>query len=220
MRLIKNRMKKIAEKLNKKMLGLFLIGALALFLGFSVHSALALDYEENSASGGSYSIPNPLGETTIMGLVTKVMQVLVENVAIPLAVVMIILTGFSFIMAQGDSAKLQAARKRLSGTIIGVAVIILSEATVIFVRNALGDKTAQKSTLLDRVKGALNEIIVVLFLLATVYFAWGVVDMIRGSGDPKKLESGRNHMIWGIIGMAIMAGAWGIITLLKSFLGA
>lgn len=169
--------------------------------------------------GGNCSIPNPLGETTIIGLITKIVQFLVENIAIPLAVIMIIWTGFKFVTAQGNATKLEGAKKNLLYTVIGLAVILSAEAIVLFIRNVLGEKNAPESPLLDRLKGALNEIIGVLFALATVYFAWGVVQMIQGSGNEKKIEEGRRHMIWGIIGMAVMAGAWGIVALLKNFLG-
>lgn len=169
--------------------------------------------------GGKCSIPNPLGETTIIGLITKIVQFLVENIAIPLAVIAIILAGFNFVTAQGSATKLEGAKKNLLYTIIGLAVILSAEAIVLFVRNLFGDQAAVQSPLLGRLKGVFNEIIGVLFALATVYFAWGIIQMIQGSGNEKKIEDGRRHMVWGIIGMVIMAGVWGIVALLKDFIG-
>ncbi len=67
----------------------------------------------------------------------------------------------------------------------------------------------------------LNGIIGVLFVLVTLYFIWGVVKYVMAAGDETKLKDGKQHMIWGIVGMAVMAGAWGIVAIITStFLGS
>lgn len=64
----------------------------------------------------------------------------------------------------------------------------------------------------------LNPLIILMFALATVLFGWGVVKYILGSqGDTTKLEQGKKIMAYGIIGMFIMASAWGIVSLLCNF---
>lgn len=66
--------------------------------------------------------------------------------------------------------------------------------------------------------GILTPVINLLFVLATVIFLWGVIQYVIGSqGDTAKLEKGKQVMIWGIIGMTIMASAWGIVGILCSF---
>ncbi len=68
--------------------------------------------------------------------------------------------------------------------------------------------------------GILNPIINLLFVLATVVFLWGVIQYVIGSqGDTTKLEKGKQVMIWGIVGMTIMASAWGIVKILCQFFG-
>ena len=63
-----------------------------------------------------------------------------------------------------------------------------------------------------------NPLIILLFALATVLFAWGVVQYIIGSqGNETKVAQGKRIMVWGIIGMFIMASAWGIVYLLCDF---
>lgn len=63
-----------------------------------------------------------------------------------------------------------------------------------------------------------NPLIILLFALATMLFAWGVVQYIIGSqGSEAKVEQGKRIMVWGIIGMFIMASAWGIVFLLCDF---
>ena len=60
-----------------------------------------------------------------------------------------------------------------------------------------------------------------LFVLATVIFLWGIIQYVIGSkGDEKKLEKGKQIMLWGIVGMVIMAAAWGIVSLICGTVGA
>ena len=64
----------------------------------------------------------------------------------------------------------------------------------------------------------LNPLIVLLFVLATILFIWGVIQYVIGSnGDTAKLKQGRDSILWGIVGMFIMASAWEIVRILKDF---
>ncbi len=66
----------------------------------------------------------------------------------------------------------------------------------------------------------LNPLINVLFVLATVIFLWGVINYVIGSrGDERRLDAGKRVMVWGIIGMTIMASAWGIVRIICVFFG-
>lgn len=70
------------------------------------------------------------------------------------------------------------------------------------------------------VTGLLNPLITLLFVLATAVFLWGVTTYVigqSGSGDEKKLATAKRVMMWGIIGMFIMASAWGIVKVLCDF---
>jgi len=63
----------------------------------------------------------------------------------------------------------------------------------------------------------LNSILIIAFALLTLYFVWGVVQYVMAGGDEEKLAKGKQHMIWGIIGMAVAAGAWGIVNLILTY---
>lgn len=67
----------------------------------------------------------------------------------------------------------------------------------------------------------LDPLIAVLFTLGTALLLWGVILYVIGSqGDQKKLDQGKQLMLWGIIGMTVMASAWGIVNILCDFLGS
>jgi len=64
----------------------------------------------------------------------------------------------------------------------------------------------------------LNPLIILLFTVATLMFAWGIVQyVLGGQGSDQKMTHAKNAMLWGIIGMFIMASAWGIVSLLCDF---
>lgn len=64
----------------------------------------------------------------------------------------------------------------------------------------------------------IEPIINLLFIVATLLFIWGIIQYVIGSqGDKTKLEQGKKLMLWGIIGMAVMASAWGFASILCNF---
>jgi len=59
----------------------------------------------------------------------------------------------------------------------------------------------------------LNPLLALIFAVGLLVFMWGVVEFIIGMNvyDGDKKESGKQHMLWGIIGMFIMVTAWAIL---------
>ncbi|MBI2096417.1 MAG: hypothetical protein HYT43_02175 [Candidatus Taylorbacteria bacterium] len=64
-----------------------------------------------------------------------------------------------------------------------------------------------------------NPLMELLFALAVVVFVWGVYEFIRGADNEQAREKGRLHMIWGIVGIAIMVSVYGIIAVIVNTLG-
>lgn len=63
-----------------------------------------------------------------------------------------------------------------------------------------------------------NPLITLLFAIATAVLAWGVVLYFIGSyGSDERVGRAKTIMFWGIIGMFIMASAFGVIRLLCDF---
>ena len=62
----------------------------------------------------------------------------------------------------------------------------------------------------------LTPIIVLLFALAVGYFLLGLVKFIRNQDNETELEEGKQHMVWGVIGISIMVGVYGILNLIQS----
>ncbi len=69
------------------------------------------------------------------------------------------------------------------------------------------------------VSAIIDPLMVLLVGAALLVFAWGIVEFIWGlsSGSENK-EKGKQHMLWGVLGLTIMVGAYAIIQLvLRTF---
>lgn len=60
----------------------------------------------------------------------------------------------------------------------------------------------------------INPLIRLLFGAATIIFLWGMVEFLMALDDESKKSKGKLHMIWGIIGLAIMVSVFAIINLI------
>ena len=73
---------------------------------------------------------NPL--TGKDGVLYKV-SLIVASVAGLVAVIVIIVSGFQFLVSGGDAQKVAGARRTLIGAIIGLVVIVLAQSIIMFV---------------------------------------------------------------------------------------
>jgi hypothetical protein len=67
----------------------------------------------------------------------------------------------------------------------------------------------------------LTPVMYLLIALSMLYFFWGVALFIFNAESAEKRKEGVNHMLWGGIGLFIIASVWGIINFvdatIKSF---
>ena len=63
----------------------------------------------------------------------------------------------------------------------------------------------------------LTPIVTLLFALAIILFIWGIVEFLIYSDNEEKKSIGKRHMVWGIIGLAIMIAVNGIVWMLVNF---
>lgn len=59
----------------------------------------------------------------------------------------------------------------------------------------------------------INPIILLLAATAFVAFLWGVFEFIAHAGDEGKRVEGRSAILWGLVGLVIIFGAYGLINL-------
>ena len=57
----------------------------------------------------------------------------------------------------------------------------------------------------------INPLIRLMFAAAAIYFIWGVFKYIKDSDSESERQTGSRHILWGLVGMAIMMGVYGIL---------
>lgn len=69
--------------------------------------------------------------------------------------------------------------------------------------------------------GALNTVVIpVITALAFAVFVWGVANyFLLHGGDEGKRAEGRQFILWGVLGMAVLFSVWGFVRILLSTLG-
>jgi len=71
--------------------------------------------------------------------------------------------------------------------------------------------------LIVQIQGILKDIIPVIVALGVVYFVWGVVQYVIAGGEEAKTK-GKDRIIYGIIGFAVIIGLWGLVNIVvKTF---
>lgn len=71
---------------------------------------------------------------------------------------------------------------------------------------------------LCRVGEFLNSIVPVLIAFGVVMFVWGVISFVVANDEEAKTK-GRDRIIFGIIGLAVIIGLWGLVNLLRNTFG-
>lgn len=70
---------------------------------------------------------------------------------------------------------------------------------------------------LDNIKAQiLNPFIAFLLALAFIYFLYGLYKFISQYDNETARTEGKQHMIWGVIGMAIMISVYGLIKIIMA----
>lgn len=59
----------------------------------------------------------------------------------------------------------------------------------------------------------------VVFTLGLLLFIWGIIEFLWGVKDGQVEQKGKNHIVYGLIGMLIMVSVYGIIALIVNSFG-
>jgi hypothetical protein len=83
---------------------------------------------------------------------------------------------------------------------------------------------AQDTGWLDRTIAAIKLIIntyvvPTLVVLALGVFLWGAFLFVARADDEKARSEGKQRMAWGVVGLFVVIGVWGLVALLTGFAG-
>jgi len=65
----------------------------------------------------------------------------------------------------------------------------------------------------------LNPIASIFFALALLYFLFGVYEFASAGNDESAVTTGKQHMLWGLVGLVIMFGVFGIMRFICNVIG-
>lgn len=65
----------------------------------------------------------------------------------------------------------------------------------------------------------LNPLVIFLFATALLVFLWGAFQFVYAGGESKDREDGKRHLLYGVIGMTVMAAAYAIMEIIRATAG-
>jgi hypothetical protein len=106
-----------------------------------------------------------------------------------------------------------------SGLVLGLAPLAaLAQVTGGTPTTCTGGQISTIQGLLCKVAEILNAVLPVLIALGVVYFVWGVITYMIASDEEAKTK-GRDRIIFGIIGLAVIIAVWGLVAILRNTFG-
>ena len=72
-------------------------------------------------------------------------------------------------------------------------------------------------TLIDRLLALVNPLIALLFGFAVLGFVRGIAVFLWWAENEEKRKESKKFMVWGLVGMFVMTGFWGIIFIIQEF---
>ena len=100
----------------------------------------------------------------------------------------------------------------LSGLVLGFAPFVALAA--------VGDtcSTGELKDIICKVQEILEMVVPLLVTLGIIYFVWGIITYVIADDEEAK-SSGRNRIIWGLVGLAVIVSMWGLVRLLTETAG-
>ncbi|MFA5095100.1 MAG: hypothetical protein WC447_00325 [Candidatus Paceibacterota bacterium] len=90
----------------------------------------------NPPATGNVKIVNPIHSETLTGLIKTILEGVIK-IGMPIIVLAIIYSGFLFVRAQGNSEKLNEAKRTLLYTLIGAAILLGSWGIALLITNTV-----------------------------------------------------------------------------------
>jgi heme/copper-type cytochrome/quinol oxidase subunit 2 len=102
---------------------------------------------------------------------------------------------------------------------VNIKILIIGTLLTPFVAEAFGYKSNPLKSMLIDAFNIVGKSIPIVFGLALLFFFYGVAKFVLHAGDEKKIEEGRNLMIWGTIAMFVLVSVYGLIKFIGGNLG-
>lgn len=108
---------------------------------------------------------------------------------------------------------------RLSRIAPVLVVAALALPFIAFAAAIGGNAVDNVTPVANSVLATVQVLVTVVFTLSIVAFGWGIVQFIFAGGDPAGIAKAKAFLLWGVIGMAVMASIFGLIGFLRTYFG-
>jgi hypothetical protein len=130
------------------------------------------------------------------------------------AVISIMVAGIELIRSEGSTEKATNARQRLINSLVGLAIAAGATALVAFIGASIGGSGSGLPTPeanQKAINNILNIIFVIVGALAFLYTVLAGLRMIISGDNPTKVSEARRQLIYGALGLVVVATAGTIV---------
>ena len=174
-------------------------------------------------TGGNQSsgFANPIGETTIEGVLGRIMNYL-KSIAGALAVLFIIVGGVMYMISGGNKEMAERAKKTVLYALVGLVIVLVAPTLYQEIKTLLGGGGMQSIsalTLQQIVTNTLRLLLSIAGFLVIIIMIIGAIWMFSAGGDEDRYETGKKTVTHAIIGIIIIVAALIIVNQIKILLG-
>jgi TRAP-type C4-dicarboxylate transport system permease small subunit len=134
---------------------------------------------------------------------------------ISLAVLFLIIGGYQYIISAGNPERIQKAKQAITGSIIGIVVVILSKT----ITNLIHNKLAGQTLLKDVLQSFINTVLSVTFVVAVLFLIIGGYQYITSTGNPEAIQKAKNTILNSVIGLIVIILSYAIVRFVFGILG-
>ncbi|HLM84348.1 MAG TPA: pilin [Candidatus Bathyarchaeia archaeon] len=167
-----------------------------------------------TTSSGSFI--NPIGPTTIEGVLGNIMSYL-QKIAGTIAVIFIIIGGIMY-MVTGGSKDTERAKKTVIFAIVGLAIVLAAPLFYQEIKAVLSGNNPG-SALQQILLNILKLLLAIVGFLAIIMMVVGAIWMLTAVGDDDRYELGKKTAGYAILGLVIALSALIIANQVTSLIG-
>lgn len=101
------------------------------------------------------------------------------------------------------------------GILLLVPAVPYARAANVRLENPLGPNTNSLTNLLEKIIKWMVDIGAPVAVAVIIY---GGAEMLLAGGNPEKFKSGKNTIVYAVVGYGIIAIGWGIVSIIESLL--
>lgn len=165
--------------------------------------------------GGTFG--NPIGPTTIEGVLGNIMSYL-QGIAGTIAVIFIIIGGIMYMVSGGSKEMAERAKKTLICAIAGLAIVLAAPYFGQEIKAIISGGNPG-SALKDILLRILQLLLSIVGFLAIISMVVGAIWMLTAVGDEDRYELGKKTAGYSILGLTIALAALVIANQVKTLIG-